>query len=117
MSLAAAVGRPDVHAGEVPVAYVQLQPEATVTEEALLAYAQESIGERAAVPKSIHVIDEQWFTDVTGGWQDHSVRIAVGDFDVDARIDVAFSHSEKPGYQVTWYSSDDPKAGRRRRAS
>ena len=58
-----------------------------------------------------HVIDDQWFTDVTGGWQDHSVRIAIGDFDADASPDVAFSHSEKPGYQVTWYSSDDPKAG------
>jgi len=58
-----------------------------------------------------HVIDEQWFTDVTGGWQDHSVRIAIGDFDVDTLPDVAFSHSEKPGFNVTWYSSDDPKAG------
>ena len=36
----------------------------------------------------IHVIDEQWFTDVTGGWQDHSVRIAIGDFDADASPDV-----------------------------
>jgi hypothetical protein len=58
-----------------------------------------------------HVIDEQWFTDVTGGWQDHSVRIAIGDFDVDASPDVAFSHAEKPGFHVTWYSSNDPKAG------
>lgn len=58
-----------------------------------------------------HVIDEQWFTDVTGGWQDHSVRIAIGDFDADTRPDVAFSHSEKPGFNVTWYSSDDPRAG------
>jgi hypothetical protein len=58
-----------------------------------------------------HVIDEQWFTDVTGGWQDHSVRIAIGDFDMDTRPDVAFSHAEKTGYEVTWYSSDDPKAG------
>ncbi len=24
---------------------------------------------------------------------------------------MAFSHSEKPGFDVTWYSSDDPKAG------
>jgi len=58
-----------------------------------------------------HVIDEQWFTDVTGGWQDHSVRVAIGDFDADTRPDVALSHAEKPGFQVTWYSSDDPKAG------
>ena len=39
------------------------------------------------------------------------MRIAIGDFDADASPDVAFSHAEKPGFQVTWYSSDDPKAG------
>ncbi|MFL7838568.1 MAG: acyl-CoA synthetase [Candidatus Promineifilaceae bacterium] len=58
VALAAAVGRPDAHAGELPVAYVQLQPEASATEETLLAYAQENIGERAAVPKAIHIVDE-----------------------------------------------------------
>jgi VCBS repeat protein len=58
-----------------------------------------------------HVIDEQWFTDVTGGWQDFSVRIATADYDGDGKLDVAFSHSEKTGYNVTWYSSGDPKGG------
>ncbi len=56
--LAAAVGRPDVRAGELPIAYVQLQPGAAASEESLLAYAAENIGERAAVPKAIHIIDE-----------------------------------------------------------
>jgi len=58
-----------------------------------------------------HVIDEQWFTDVTGGWQDFSVRIATADYNGDGNLDVAFSHSEKTGYNVTWYSSNDPKGG------
>jgi fatty-acyl-CoA synthase len=58
VTLAAAVGRPDAHAGEIPVAYVQLQPGAAATEETLLAYAKETIGERAAVPKAIHIVDE-----------------------------------------------------------
>jgi fatty-acyl-CoA synthase len=56
VQLAAAIGRPDAHAGEVPVAYVQLKPGAEVGAEALLAFARERIGERAAVPKAIRII-------------------------------------------------------------
>ena len=57
VALAAAVGRPDAHAGEVPVAYVQLRPDATADEAELLAYAAGAIGERAAVPKAVRVVD------------------------------------------------------------
>jgi fatty-acyl-CoA synthase len=54
--LAAAVGRPDAHAGEVPVAYVQLRPDARVAEDELLAFAAQAIGERAAVPKAVRIV-------------------------------------------------------------
>jgi acyl-CoA synthetase (AMP-forming)/AMP-acid ligase II len=57
VALAAAVGRPDAHAGEVPVLYVQLRPGATVSAEALRQFAQDHIAERAAWPKHVHVID------------------------------------------------------------
>lgn len=57
VQVAAAVGRPDPHAGEVPVAYVQLAPGAAATPEELLAYLQQAVGERAAVPKEVHVVD------------------------------------------------------------
>jgi fatty-acyl-CoA synthase len=57
VALAAAVGRPDAHAGELPVVYVELKPGQKVTEAELLAFAQEQIGERAAVPKQIYIID------------------------------------------------------------
>ena len=57
VTVAAAVGRPDPHAGEVPVAYVQLVDGSTMTEGELLAYARDNIGERAAVPKAIHILD------------------------------------------------------------
>lgn len=54
--MAAAVGRPDAHAGEVPVAYVQLKPGADAGEDDLLAFARGHIGERAAVPRAIRIV-------------------------------------------------------------
>ncbi len=58
VALAAALGRPDDYAGEVPVAYVQLAPGKTATEEELLQFAASSIGERAALPKAIHIVEQ-----------------------------------------------------------
>jgi len=54
---AAAVGRPDPHAGEVPVAYVALAPGATADVRELRSWAAERIGERAAVPKEVVVLE------------------------------------------------------------
>jgi fatty-acyl-CoA synthase len=54
---AAAVGWPDVHAGEVPVAYVTVAPHAVTTEEQLCQWAAERVGERAAAPKSVSIVD------------------------------------------------------------
>lgn len=58
VQIAAAVGRPDPHAGEVPVAYVQLQEGADLTKEEILDYLKKEIGERAAIPKEVFIIDE-----------------------------------------------------------
>jgi fatty-acyl-CoA synthase len=55
---AAAVGKPDAHAGELPIAYVELHPGVQVTAEELLRYAAERIPERPAVPKEIIVLDK-----------------------------------------------------------
>ncbi|MGH8081056.1 MAG: AMP-binding protein, partial [Lysobacter sp.] len=57
VAMAAAIGRPDAHAGEVPVAYVQLQAGASASEDELLAFAREQVTERAAVPRAIHIVD------------------------------------------------------------
>ena len=57
VSLAAAVGRPDLHAGEVPVCYVQTANKA-LTKEDLLSFASEHIPERAAIPKDIYTLPE-----------------------------------------------------------
>lgn len=56
VQFAAAVGRPDRHAGELPVAYVQLKPGASVTEDELLSFARDHITERAAMPKAIRLV-------------------------------------------------------------
>lgn len=64
VQLAAAVGRPDSYAGELPVVYVQLKPHQQVEESELLSYLSERISERAAMPKSIMVIDEMPLTAV-----------------------------------------------------
>lgn len=54
---AAAVGRPDIHAGEVPVAYVTVASGGSVTEDELQAWAAKHVAERAAVPKSVTILD------------------------------------------------------------
>ncbi|HTJ68454.1 MAG TPA: acyl-CoA synthetase [Actinospica sp.] len=54
---AAAVGRPDPHAGEVPVAYVTLALNAEVSEHELREWAAARVTERAAAPKSVTVVE------------------------------------------------------------
>lgn len=53
-----AIGQPDAHAGELPVAYVELVKGASVGVEELLEFARGHIHERAAVPKYIEVLHE-----------------------------------------------------------
>ncbi len=57
VALAAAVGMPDAYAGELPVCYVTLRPGAQVTEDELRDHAQQTIGERPAWPKQIHIVE------------------------------------------------------------
>jgi fatty-acyl-CoA synthase len=64
VALAAAVGRPDAHAGELPVAYVQPRPGATVSEAELVDFLGREIGERAAVPKRVRLVREMPLTAV-----------------------------------------------------
>jgi acyl-CoA synthetase (AMP-forming)/AMP-acid ligase II len=54
---AAAVGRPDRHTGEVPVAYVVPAGPARLDEAELLAWAAAAIGEPAARPRHIYPVD------------------------------------------------------------
>jgi fatty-acyl-CoA synthase len=97
VTLAAAIGKPDAYAGEVPVAYVQPRPGAAIDPEQLMAFARDRITERAAVPKEIVVIDRLPVTaigkvhkqtlklDITRRVAETVVRQAVAD---DAAIEV-----------------------------
>jgi fatty-acyl-CoA synthase len=64
VTAACAVGSPDAHAGEVPVAYVTLAPGVTAAEEELLAWAAGRVPERAAAPKAVTVLDALPVTDI-----------------------------------------------------
>lgn len=57
VALAAAVGKPDAYAGELPVAYVQLAPGANAGTDEILDHVQGTIAERAGNPVDI------WFMD------------------------------------------------------
>ncbi|MEN4478969.1 acyl-CoA synthetase [Mycolicibacterium cosmeticum] len=57
VTAAAAVGAPDTHAGEVPVAYVTLAPGSTATPTQLRDWAIARVTERAAAPKDVSIID------------------------------------------------------------
>ena len=61
---AVAVGRPDRHAGEVPVAYVVPADVGTFDEAELLAWASTAIDEPAARPKRIYPMTEIPVTEV-----------------------------------------------------
>lgn len=54
----AAVSRPDGYAGEVPVVYVELVQGAKISAEEIKQWARENIGERAAVPKEVVVVNQ-----------------------------------------------------------
>ena len=57
VALAAAVGMPDAYAGELPVCYVALRPGMGATEDELHDHARETIAERPAWPKRIHIVE------------------------------------------------------------
>ena len=58
VAMAGAIGQPDVHAGEMPCAYVELVEGGHATGEALREYCKVHVHERAAIPKHVEVLDE-----------------------------------------------------------
>jgi fatty-acyl-CoA synthase len=58
VTAAAAVGRPDPHSGEVPMAFVTLTAGCRLTPDELEAWAGDRVPERAAAPKHVEIIEE-----------------------------------------------------------
>lgn len=58
VEIAAAVGKPDEYAGELPVAYVQLKPGAAASADELRQYARQNVVERAAAPTEVFLVDD-----------------------------------------------------------
>ncbi|MBL7204201.1 MAG: acyl-CoA synthetase [Desulfobacteraceae bacterium] len=58
VSMVAAVGRPDPHAGAVPIAYVEVAEGAQISSHDIMEWARQNIGERAAVPKEVVIVDK-----------------------------------------------------------
>ena len=76
VTAAAAVGWPDRHAGEVPVAFVSGGSDNEETREELKQWAAERVPEKAAAPKHVLVIDEIPLTIVGKPFKPELRRIA-----------------------------------------
>lgn len=62
VELCAAVGQPDRHAGELPVAFLKLKPGRSTAPDDILESVRRHIPEPAAVPKQIYLMDEMPLT-------------------------------------------------------
>ena len=64
VAMVAAVGQPDTHAGELPVAYVTLKPGHVAQPEELMDAARDLVPERAGVPVRVEILEQMALTAV-----------------------------------------------------
>lgn len=57
VKLAAAVGMPDIYAGELPVVFVELKSGSETTEDEILAHARAHVEEKGAAPAQMFFVD------------------------------------------------------------
>ncbi|MBI3212193.1 MAG: acyl-CoA synthetase [Mycobacterium sp.] len=96
---AAAVGRPDVHSGEVPVAYVTLTSPNAATAEELRTWATDRVSERAAAPKLITIVADLPLTAIG---KPHKVPLRAD----AARVAVSDALADIPGVTQVQAESD-----------
>ena len=61
-------------------------------------------------PWTPYVIDEKWHNQ-EGDWSKNATKTTCYDFDNDGRVEILTSHSERAGYPISLYRSDDPVNG------
>jgi fatty-acyl-CoA synthase len=110
---AAAVGRPDRHSGEVPVAYVVPAGPGQFDEAALLAWAATAIGEPAARPKHIYPVDAIPVTAVGKQFKpalaaDAAVRAVTEALDAAGLPDARATAGHEDGRLVVTVTGADP---------
>ena len=79
VALAAAVGRPDAYAGEVPMLFVSAQPDTTIDPQALADFVQERILEPPARPRAVSIITEMPVTPIGKIFKPKLREIAAGE--------------------------------------
>ncbi len=67
-------------------------------------------GGNLEAPWKVYVIDEKWHNQ-EGDWSKNATKTTCYDFDQDGRVEVLTSHSERAGYPISLYRSDDPVSG------
>jgi fatty-acyl-CoA synthase len=113
VAAAAAVGRPDRHSGEVPVAYVVPAGPGRFDEAELLAWAGTAIGEPAARPKHIHPIDAIPVTEVGKHFKpalaaDAAIRAVTDALDAAGLADAQAAAAYEDGRLVVTVTRADP---------
>ena len=58
ISLAGAIGQPDIYSGELPCAYVELVSGSATSVGELMEYAQQNVSDKTACPKYIEILEE-----------------------------------------------------------
>jgi fatty-acyl-CoA synthase len=110
---AAAVGRPDRHSGEVPVAYVVPAGPGPFDETELLAWAVTAIGEAAARPKRIYPIDAIPLTSVGKQFKpallaDAAVRVVTDALAAAGLADAQVTAAHEDGRLLLTVTGADP---------
>ena len=118
VEVAAAVGQPDAHAGELPCAYVTAKADATIEAGELEAYCAQEISERAAVPVHIEIREDLPLTAVGKVFKPQLRRDAIarvyqstlGEHDIQASFEVI--EDKALGTVVAFKSVDQPQKAR-----
>ncbi|RLE20381.1 MAG: acyl-CoA synthetase, partial [Actinobacteria bacterium] len=122
VAVAAAVGMPDSYAGELPVCYVELLPDATATEDDLREFAEAEISERPAWPRYIRIVDSIPMTAVGKIFKPTLRRDAVlrtvqrllDELDMTGEIDVTAGGPRGMRVAITVTNGDDADANKLR---